>query len=67
MSLVASPLTIVTPITLEGSAVRLEPIRREHAEIFWEAAKDSLDDIFQWIPYRIKDARGLSASRGEGL
>jgi len=54
MSLVASPLHIVTPVTLEGSAVRLEPIRREHAEIFWEVAKDALDDIFQWIPYRMK-------------
>jgi N-acetyltransferase len=54
MSLAASPLQIVTPVTLEGSAVRLEPIRREHAEIFWEIAKDSLDDIFQWIPYRVK-------------
>src|SRR5580658_6655134 len=54
MSFVASPLNIVTPITLEGSVVRLEPIRREHAEIFWEIAKDALDDIFQWIPYRMK-------------
>jgi N-acetyltransferase len=54
MSLTASPLNIVTPVTLEGSAVRLEPIRREHAGIFWEVAKDSLDDIFQWIPYRMK-------------
>jgi N-acetyltransferase len=54
MSSVASPLNIVTPITLEGSVVRLEPLRREHAEIFWEAAKDALDDIFQWIPYRMK-------------
>src|SRR5271163_3486198 len=53
MSLV-SPLNIVTPVTLEGSAVRLEPIRREHAEIFWEIAKDALDDIFQWIPYRMQ-------------
>jgi RimJ/RimL family protein N-acetyltransferase len=47
-------LDIATPITLEGSVVRLEPIRREHAEIFWEIAKDALDDIFQWIPYRMK-------------
>jgi N-acetyltransferase len=53
MSLAATPLHIVTPVTLEGSVVRLEPIRREHAEIFWEVAKDSLDDIFQWIPYRM--------------
>ena len=54
MSPVASPLNIVTPVTLEGSVVRLEPIRREHAEVFWEVAKDALDDIFQWIPYRMK-------------
>ncbi len=54
MNLAASPLQIVMPVTLEGSTVRLEPIRREHAEIFWEIAKDSLEDIFQWIPYRVK-------------
>jgi len=54
MSMAASPLNIATAITLEGSVVRLEPIRREHAEMFWEVAKDALDDIFQWIPYRMK-------------
>jgi RimJ/RimL family protein N-acetyltransferase len=54
MSLAISPLNIVTPITLEGSVVRLEPVRREHEEIFWNAAKDSLDTIFQWIPYSMK-------------
>jgi len=54
MGSVASPLNIVTPITLDGSVVRLEPIRREHGEIFWDAAKDALDNIFQWIPYRMK-------------
>jgi RimJ/RimL family protein N-acetyltransferase len=43
-----------TPLTLEGSVVRLEPIRREHAQLFWEAGKDSLDDIFRWIPYSMK-------------
>jgi N-acetyltransferase len=54
MSLMAAPLNIVTPLTLEGSVVRLEPLRSEHAEIFWEVAADALDDIFQWIPYRMK-------------
>jgi N-acetyltransferase len=54
MSEVASPLNIVTPITLEGSVVRLEPIRRDQAGDFWDIAKDALDDIFQWIPYRMK-------------
>jgi RimJ/RimL family protein N-acetyltransferase len=54
MSMAASPLNIATAITLEGSVVRLEPIRHEHAEMFWEVAQDALDDIFQWIPYRMK-------------
>ena len=34
--------------------IRLEPIRREHAQLFWQAAKDGREDIFQWIPYRMK-------------
>ncbi|MFZ0772567.1 MAG: GNAT family protein [Candidatus Sulfotelmatobacter sp.] len=54
MSLAISPLNIVAPITLEGSVVRLEPQRGEHAGIFWDVSKDALDDIFQWIPYRMK-------------
>lgn len=54
MSLATTPLDILTPITLEGSVVCLEPIRAEHGEVFWNVAKDSLDDIFQWIPYRMK-------------
>src|SRR5258706_3378148 len=54
MSSIATPLDIVTPLTLEGSVVRLEPLRSEHTEMFWEASKDALDDIFQWIPYRMK-------------
>ena len=54
MSAATSPMTIVMPVTLEGSAVRLEPLRREHAGLFWEAAKNDLDNIFQWIPYRMQ-------------
>lgn len=49
----STPLEILTTTALEGSYVRLEPIRRDHAEIFWEIAKDSLDEIFRWIPYRM--------------
>ena len=41
-------------MTLEGSIVRLEPIRLDHAELFWDAAKNNLDDIFRWIPYAMK-------------
>jgi N-acetyltransferase len=49
-----SPLDIVMPLTLEGSVVRLEPIRREHAEQFWEIAQNGLEEIFRWIPYSMK-------------
>ena len=48
------PLNIVLPLMLEGSVVRLEPVRREHGELFWEIAKDDLEDIFRWIPYSMK-------------
>lgn len=48
------PLKFELPLTLEGSFVRLDPIRREHAEIFWEIAKDDLEDIFRWIPYSMR-------------
>ena len=48
------PLNIVLPVMLEGAVVRLEPLRHEHAELFWEAAKNDLDDIFRWIPYSMK-------------
>ena len=49
-----APLNIVLPLTLEGSVVRLEPIRPDHAELFWDVAKNDLDDIFRWIPYSMK-------------
>jgi RimJ/RimL family protein N-acetyltransferase len=67
MSTVIAPLNIVVPITLEGSVVRLEPIRREHAELFWEAAKDAVDDIFQWIPYRMKSLEDFQQVVGKAL
>lgn len=54
MSLVPAPLNTVLPVTLEGSAVRLEPLRREHADCFWGIAKNDMEDIFRWIPYSMK-------------
>ena len=54
MSSLISPLDIAVPVTLEGSVVRLEPVRREHAELFWDVAKNDLEDIFRWIPYSMK-------------
>jgi RimJ/RimL family protein N-acetyltransferase len=54
MSVIAAPLNIVLPLTLEGSVVRLEPIRRGHAALFWKVAESDLEDIFRWIPYSMK-------------
>jgi len=76
MSVVTSPLNIITPVTLAGSVVRLEPIRHEHADFFWDVARSDLDDIFRWIPYRMRtreDFQGLVAKalqeqeRGESV
>jgi RimJ/RimL family protein N-acetyltransferase len=47
-------LHIVSPVTLEGSVIRLEPIRSDHVDAFWQVAKEALDDIFQWIPHRMQ-------------
>ena len=68
MSGAGAALNVVTPLTLEGSVVRLEPVRSEHSARFWEAAKDSIDSIFQWIPYSMKtreDFDGLVAKMFE--
>lgn len=54
MNEVSTPLDITLPLTLEGSVVQLEPIGREHADLFWDVAKDDLEDIFRWIPYAMK-------------
>jgi N-acetyltransferase len=69
-------LAIAFPLTLEGSVVRLEPLRREHAAVFWDAAKDHLEDIFRWIPYpmrtrddfdRLVDKAFAEQERGESV
>jgi N-acetyltransferase len=49
-----SPLNIITPLTLEGSVVRLEPLRRDHARLFWEIAQGAVEEIFRWMPYSMK-------------
>ena len=62
VGLATAPLNIVTPLTLEGSVVRLVPIRHEHADLFWEATKGDLENIFRWIPYPMRtvaDFQGL--------
>jgi RimJ/RimL family protein N-acetyltransferase len=44
----------ITPFTLKGKNVRLEPLQAEHAPMLWEIARDHLADLFQWIPYQLK-------------
>jgi N-acetyltransferase len=34
--------------------VCLEPIRRDHATLFWDVAKNDVEDIFRWIPYPMR-------------
>ncbi|HZQ18556.1 MAG TPA: GNAT family protein [Terriglobales bacterium] len=44
----------ISPFSLEGTHVRLEPFRPEHADLLWEVAKDHLGDLFRWIPYKLE-------------
>jgi RimJ/RimL family protein N-acetyltransferase len=44
---------VISPFSLTGARVRLEPLRAEHAPLLWEIAKDHLADLFQWIPYQL--------------
>lgn len=62
-----TPLNITAPVTLEGSVVRLEPIRREQGPLFWEVAKDGADDIFRWIPYRMKTRQDFESWLNKAL
>ena len=48
----ANPVTSI--FTLEGTHVRLEPLRSEHADMLWEIAKEHREDLFRWIPYRLE-------------
>lgn len=66
----------IEPVTLEHEAVRLEPIRREQWAELWQVAKNSLDDIFRWIPYPLRseedfqnwmDTAIAQQERGESL
>jgi RimJ/RimL family protein N-acetyltransferase len=45
---------VISPFTLEGKHVRLEPLRAEHAPLLWEIAKNDLANLFQWIPYKLE-------------
>jgi len=64
------------PLILEGTVVRLEPLQAVHSAAFWDVAKDSLEDIFRWIPYRMQTRKDFDLlvekafaeqARGESL
>jgi RimJ/RimL family protein N-acetyltransferase len=44
----------IGPFSLEGKYVYLEPLRPEHATMLWEIAKEHLDDLFRWVPYKLQ-------------
>ncbi len=43
-------------ITLEGRAVRLVPLQREHGPLLWDCMKDHAEELFRWIPYPMRTA-----------
>jgi N-acetyltransferase len=43
-----------TPVTLEGGVIRLEPMRSEHASLFWEVARGAHEQIFRWFPWSMR-------------
>ena len=45
---------VISPFTLEGEHVHLDPLRPEHVAPLWTTAKEHLADLFQWIPYRLE-------------
>ena len=53
--------SFITPFSLEGISVRLEPLRPEHAPLLWEIVKEHLDDMFRWIPYRLQSLEDFEA------
>lgn len=52
---------VISPFSLAGKYVRLDPLTPEHATMLWEIAKDHLDDLFQWIPYRFETLADFEA------
>jgi RimJ/RimL family protein N-acetyltransferase len=53
--------SFIGPFLLEGTHVRLEPLRAEHAPLLWEIVKGHLDDMFRWIPYRLQSLQDFEA------
>ena len=52
---------VISPFSLEGTHVRLEPLRPEDADLLWELAKHHLEDLFRWIPYKLESIHDFRA------
>ena len=49
------------PVLLEGQSVRLEPLRHEHEQMFWDVAKNSLEENFRWFRYSMRTREDFHA------
>lgn len=47
----------ITPVTLEGTHVRLEPVRRDHAAALWSIG--AYEEIWRYIPYTIRSEEDM--------
>ena len=47
--------------SLQGTHIRLEPLRPEHAPMLWELVRGHLDEMFKWIPYRLDSLEDFQA------
>jgi len=54
-------------IRLEGNVVRLDPMRADHADLFWEAACGAREEIFRWYPWRFESREDFVAFVERGL
>src|SRR5450432_2138280 len=76
MTIQKKPADAVKAVTLEGKSIRLEPLERAHAVMFWNVAQHNLEEIFRWIPYSMRTPEDFGAlvekafaeqQRGESL
>jgi RimJ/RimL family protein N-acetyltransferase len=58
---------VISPFTLEGEHVHLDPLRPEHVAPLWNLAKDHIRDIFQWIPYRLETLKDFEQFNAQVL
>jgi RimJ/RimL family protein N-acetyltransferase len=44
----------ISPFSLQGRYVLLDPLEPKHAGMLWAISKDHLHELFQWIPYKFE-------------